>query len=110
MSKPLTLSIEVAPQTISLEKRIQVLEERIVELEANNVTLKVIEMTVTKLEPTEDDVVVFWMPPELTHSQVHQIGQSFDSVIAGRFRYIMLVRGGVEIQMIKKTPGLLRVQ
>lgn len=94
----------------SLEQRIAGLEARMEEFERNNAAVKAIEMTIAKLEPTQDDIIVFWMPKSLTHVQIQRIGQSFDAVIGGRFRYILLVRGSVEIEMISKSPGLLRIQ
>lgn len=79
-------------------------------LDALPSTVDVVEVAVTKLEPTRDDIIIFWMPSSLTHVQIQQIGASFDKVIAGRFRYIMLVRDSVKLEIITKSPGFLKVQ
>lgn len=60
----------------------------------------VVEIAIAKLEPGPDDVVVFWLPAELTHAQVRSVGDSFRAVIGGRFRFLVLIRRSVEIEII----------
>lgn len=106
------LKDELGDDHVDLGQRLQAIEDQLTSIikSDEDMPVRVIEMAMTKLEPTQDDVIVFWMPPELTHAQIAQIGQSFDSVIGGRFRYIMLVRDAVKIETIKGTPGLRKVQ
>ncbi len=67
-----------------------------------HLAVQVVEIAIAKLEPGPDDVVVFWLPSNagLTHAQVKGIADSFGGVIKKRFRFIVLIRQSVDIEII----------
>lgn len=106
----------VDDQTAELEERLGALTEwlnsieldQLIEIKAHLKKLDqsvgightVVEVAIAKLEPGPDDVVIFWLPAELTHAQVRSVGDSFRAVIGGRFRFLVLIRQSVEIEII----------
>lgn len=76
-----------------------------------SIVTDVIEVSIAKLEPTVDDVVFIWLPADkgLTEAQIQQVGAQLGAVIQGRFKFIVLVKGAVEVEVIKgkHSPILL---
>lgn len=75
--------------------------------QTNKLAAQVVEVAITSLDPGPDDVVVFWLPADagLAQHQVEQIANGFGKIIGDRFRFIVLVRHSVDIEIIKGKQG-----
>ncbi len=63
---------------------------------------EVVGVVIAKLELRPNDIVVFWLPVDagLTTAQVRVIYDSFAAAIGDRFKFLVLVRQAVEIEII----------
>lgn len=95
---------------LEVDKRIKMIAEtlnqRLVEIH-KTLAIEVIEIAIVKLAPDKADTVVFWLPQNFTTVQAEHAGAALKSVIDGKFRHMIFVKGGVELEVIKGNTILL---
>lgn len=75
-------------------------ENHLKQLDPVEISDKTVEVAIAKLEPGPDDVVIFWLPAELTVSQVRGVYNDFSAIIGSRFNFLVLIRQSVDIEII----------
>lgn len=83
----------------------EVVGETAIETASEKVELRVVEVAITKLEPTTTDMVIFWLPDHFTQADAHQAGQNLKKVIQNRFKFAVFVKNAVSVSVIKGSSG-----
>ena len=82
------------------------INERLDEIH-NTMAIVTIETAITKLAPATNELVVFWLPAHFSQEDAQRAGVALEMVIQKRFKYMVFVRGGVDIEIIKGGTVLL---
>lgn len=104
-SDPGASSEETLKEILNRPPDEEVVGETVVETVSEEVELRVVEIAITKLEPTISDMVIFWLPDHFTVVDAQQAGQNLKKVIQNRFRFAVFVRNAVSISVIKSSSG-----
>lgn len=66
-----------------------------------------IETTIARLDPGMGDHVVFWLPEHFTRADAERYAAALQLSIAGSFKCLVFVKGGVDMEIIKGNAILL---
>ncbi len=112
------IGLEINSRMESLDKRLneiyensaiqmtKALNERLDQIH-QSLASETIETTIARLDPGMADHVVFWLPKHFTREDAERYGAALQLSIAGSFKYLVFVKGGVDMEIIQGNAILL---
>lgn len=99
-AKELEQLIRVSGQQYArLEQRLE--ESAHLEVEDRQIATDIYQVAISKLEPTQDDVVFIWLPDRATDRDIAAVSKILGEIIQRRFRFVVARKDALEIEVVK---------